>query len=67
MSPKVDSTKKKTPKKKDRPSTLYLWDEATNNKSSGYIKNYPLEGAIELRKFLPQGLKLPTGGLTSNP
>lgn len=54
MTPKDDSTKK-TPKNQAYPSTQHLRDEAINNESGGFIKEYPLVGAVELKRILPRG------------
>lgn len=54
-----DSIKKKTPKKKARPSTCHLNNEPTNDEESyGSVEEYLLDEAVEPRKKLSQGAKV---------
>lgn len=48
MEPNNDSTKQ-TPKKKAHSFTWHLREEATDDESSGFVGEFPLAKAVELR------------------
>lgn len=65
ITPKNDSIKKQTPKKKAPDPTNHLRNIATDDKeSSRPVKEYPIRGVVVPREKLPRGAKAATEEVT---